>query len=101
MSKNPQLIKDPSRVQRGRIGGLRLAATHDSREYTKKARQAFNDKFLKEVDPDGILPEWERYRRADAARRAFFTRLAMRSAEVRRQRRRYSFNEPWPSVKGG
>ncbi len=85
---------------RGRIGAYRLHATHDPTETTAKARAAFLGRFEKEVDPDGILPEAERMRRADFARRAFFARLArasrankcparkaMRSASGQRQER--------------
>ncbi len=71
---------------RARVGGLSLAASHDPREYTASARAAFLGKFAEMVDPGGTLPESERLRRAEAARRAHFTRLAIRSAEARRRR---------------
>ena len=58
---------DPQEMAlRGRIGAFRLHATHDPRETTKKARAAFDARFLREVDPDGVLPEEERRRRAAA-----------------------------------
>jgi hypothetical protein len=69
----------------GRIGGLRRSAKHDSREMTAKAREAFHDKFLAEVDPQGVLPEAERLRRADAARKAYYAGLAYKSAMARRK----------------
>ncbi len=72
---------------RGRIGAYRLHATHDPTETTAKARAAFLGRFEKEVDPDGILPEAERMRRADFARRAFFARLARASAAARKERK--------------
>ena len=71
---------------RGRIGGLALAAQRDPREYTAKARAAFLDRFECEVDPDGVLPPAERHRRASAARRCYFTKLAYRSAQARRRK---------------
>ena len=74
--------------QRARIGGLALAASHNSKAYTRNARAAFLSKFEAQVDPDGILPLAERQRRATAARRLHFARLAYRSAVVRRQRRK-------------
>ena len=43
-----------------------------------------NQRFLDEVDPGRCLPERERLRRADAARRAYFTRLAYLSPRKRR-----------------
>jgi len=79
---------DPAEMAiRGRIGAYRLHATHDPRETTADARAAFRSSFERLVDPDGTLPEYERARRADAARRAHYTRLARRSAHARRRRR--------------
>jgi hypothetical protein len=57
---------------------------------TKAAREAFRSKFERDVDPDGVLPVEERLRRAEMARKAHFTRLALKSAQVRRQRRQRS-----------
>ena len=61
---------------RGRIGAYRLHATHDPRETTQKARETFLSRFEREVDPDGTLPENEPRRRAEHARRAYFSRRA-------------------------
>jgi hypothetical protein len=72
---------------RGRIGGLALAAQRDPREYTGPARQAFLRRFEEEVDPEHKLPEAERLRRATAARRLYFAKLALRSAQARRTRK--------------
>lgn len=72
------------RVMRARMAAYTLHARHDPRETTKAARSAFNQRFLDEVDPERRLPERERLRRADAARRAYFTRLAYLSARKRR-----------------
>ena len=69
---------------RGRIGAYTLHATHDSRETTANARSAFLAKFLDEVDPAHVLPEDERQRRAEMAKRAYFARLALKSAKKRR-----------------
>ena len=73
-------------VLRGRIGAFCLQATHDPRATTARARAAFLSRFEVEVDPDGVLAPGERRRRAMAARRAYFARLAMRSAQARRHR---------------
>ncbi len=72
------------RVMRARMAAYTLHARRDPRETTKAARRAFNQRFLDEVDPERCLPERERLRRADAARRAYFTRLAYLSARTRR-----------------
>ena len=77
-----------SRALRGRIGAHRLHATHDSRETTKAARQAFGSSFEREVDPDGLLEPEERARRAAHARAAHFARLAYLSARARAARAR-------------
>lgn len=69
---------------RGRIGAYRLHATHDPRETTKAARGAFLSRFEAEVDPDRVLPEVERLRRAEYAKRAHFARLAHASVRARR-----------------
>lgn len=75
------------RVLRSRAAAYRLHATHDRKETTKKARAAFATRFEREVDPDKVLAPAERARRAEAARRAYFTRLALRSSQARRRGR--------------
>jgi hypothetical protein len=72
-------------AMRGRIGAHRLHATHDARETTAKARAAALTRFEREVDPDGTLPEAERQRRAEHAKKAYFTALAYKSAEKRKK----------------
>ena len=67
------------------MGAYRLHALYDPKETTKKARAAFASRFDREVDPDGVLPAPERTRRAEAARRAYFTQLQLRSAQARRR----------------
>ena len=52
-----------------------------------RARAGLEQKFLREVDPDGELPEPERIRRAECARRAYYQRLALASAKARRARK--------------
>lgn len=77
--------KQPSSAMalRGRIGAYRLHATHDLRETTRAARNAFMQRFDHEVDPDRTLSDAERARRALAARKAYFARLAYQSAVAR------------------
>lgn len=60
---------------------------HAKRDPVETTRAAFMDRFERQVDPDRRLPEAERRRRADAARKAHFIKLALKSAEVRRRRR--------------
>ena len=42
-------------------------------------------KFELQVDPDGVLPVAERRRRAAAARKEYFTRLAYKSGRSRKK----------------
>ena len=76
-----------SRSAIARLGAYSLHAQYDSRETTKNGRAVFLSRFEREVDPDGRLEPAERARRAAAAKRAYFIRLGLRSAKVRRQRR--------------
>lgn len=69
---------------RGRLGAYELHAKRSAQETTEAARAAFLATFLDRVDPRRELPEAERERRASAARSAWFTRLALESAKVRR-----------------
>lgn len=59
----------------------------DRTAHTAAARQAFLDRFEREVDPEGTLSAQERSIRAESARRAHFQRLALASAKARRARR--------------
>lgn len=42
-------------------------------------------KFEAEVDPERVLPAAERQRRAEHKRKAYFQRLALKSAQARRK----------------
>lgn len=60
------------------------ARTPDRSARTAPARAALMARFEAEVDPDGVLPPQERQRRAEHLRRAYFQRLALKSARSRR-----------------
>jgi hypothetical protein len=62
------------------------ARTPDRPARTRAARQAMNEKFEREVDPDGTLLPAERAKRAENLRKAYFARLALKSAQARRNR---------------
>lgn len=84
------LMPDPLATLRGRIGGLALASSHSPREYTAAARAASPgglSYWERRVDPGETLPLAERGRRAEAARRLHFSRLAYKSAKARRRRK--------------
>jgi hypothetical protein len=63
------------------------ANTSDRAARTAAARKAANERFARQVDPDGTLPPRERAERAENARKAYFTALALRSTRARRRRR--------------
>ncbi len=70
---------------RGRIGALALHAGGGTN--TTPARRAFLLRFENEVDPERTLAPRERARRADAARRLYFARLALKSAKSRQNKK--------------
>jgi hypothetical protein len=83
----PQSLTPQERSLRSRMAAHTLHSRYDSRELTRPARDKFNQRFLDEVDPERVLPEAERQRRVEHARKAYFTRLALKSAIARRARR--------------
>jgi hypothetical protein len=84
------LLAESTRTTAARLGAFAQKAKYDSRELTKNARAASPGSpsyFEREVDPDGVLDPVERARRAEYARKAYFTGLALRSAKVRAARK--------------
>lgn len=75
------------RSMRARLAAYALHSKVDGAQHTAPARAKFNERFELEVDPDGLLPPHERQRRADLARRAYFTRLALQSSIARQSKR--------------
>lgn len=74
------------RIMAARVGAhTKWAREADPSAATAPARKALLDKFEREVDPDGTLAPAERARRAEHARKAFYTRLALKSAQARRK----------------
>lgn len=66
------------------------ARTTDPAARTAAARKAQLDRFEREVDPDGTLPPAERARRAEARRKSYYTRLALKSAQARRKAKTFA-----------
>ncbi len=71
---------------RGRIGAFVVHARGLTN--TGPARAAFLAKFEHGVDPERVLAPEERARRAEFARKAHMTKLALASAMARRRRAR-------------
>jgi hypothetical protein len=81
MTMTPQ-----DRILRARIGAYTLHANcTDPKAHTAPARKAFLGRFEREVDPNGLLSPGERQRRAELARKAYFSKLALKSAQSRRR----------------
>lgn len=81
-----QLTPSERRLRSSIAGNTRWAQEADRSAATKKARDAFLERFENEVDPDRTLAPAERARRAESARRAYFARLALKSAQSRRKK---------------
>jgi hypothetical protein len=81
------LLSPSQRSLRSRLGAFVLHSRYSSREITAPARAKFLERFLDEVDPDRTLPDEERHRRAEHARRAYFARLALKSARTRSRKK--------------
>lgn len=80
-------MSQTERILRARMGAYSRNARADSPQaITADARQAFHSRFELQVDPDGVLDLAERRRRAEQARKAYFTGLALKSAQARRRR---------------
>ena len=82
-----QGLSPAERSLRARLAAHSMHAQHDAQKTTTAARAAFLARFEAEVDPDGRLSPEERRRRAEHARSAYFTRLALASAKARRSKR--------------
>lgn len=62
------------------------AQTPDRAARTRAARQGLEERFEREVDPDGVMSPADRAKAVENARKAYYLRLAQASAEARRQR---------------
>jgi len=64
------------------------ARVTDPAAHAAPARKVFLSRFEREVDPKGVLEPQERARRAEHAKKAYFTRLALASSKARAKSRR-------------
>ena len=81
-------MEDTYRSTLAQLGAhSKWARCEDRTKATEPARQALQRKFEREVDPDGKLPPDELAIRAEHARKAYYTRLALKSAQARSQRK--------------
>jgi hypothetical protein len=79
-------ITESDRSLIGRIGAHKSwANTQDRSARTEPARRAMFEKFELEVDPNHELTPAERAKRAECARKEYYARLALKSAQARRR----------------
>ena len=71
-----------------RIGGLSLHLYGDSDAIAARARRGLDEKFRREVDPDGTLPPRVLRQKLKIARSLHFALLGKKSAKTRRARRK-------------
>ncbi len=87
-------MTEPSADRAKRVLQARMAAhalharVVDPAAHTAPAREVFLSRFEREVDPEGVLEPQERARRAEHAKKAYFTRLALASSKAREKNRR-------------
>jgi hypothetical protein len=73
---------------RGRLGAYtRWSKTEDRRAATQPARNGWQRKFEREVDPNNELTPHERAKRVEFARKAHYQRLALKAAKARQARK--------------
>lgn len=78
-------LSPSERTLRARLAAHTLHSKVDSTAHTEPARKAFLVSWETKVDPDGVLPEAERKRRANQALKAHMARLGLKSAQARRR----------------
>lgn len=82
----PKNMTESQRTLRARLAAHTRWANEDPSDQAKKAQAGLLAKFEREVDPNLELPPEERRRRAESARQAHMTRLALRSSQARSRR---------------
>jgi len=86
LASHKTTLTPEQRSLRARQAAFTMHSQHDPKETTAAGRAAFLGRFVDLVDPDRVLDETERNRRAESARKAHFTGLALKSSKARRAR---------------
>jgi hypothetical protein len=81
----PPLTAAQRRLRAGIAGATR--SSKQNADVGKTARAALFRRFENEVDPDGVLDEIERKRRAKAALRAHMLRMSFKASRARQAQR--------------
>jgi hypothetical protein len=80
-------LTSSDRILRAKIAAHALHAQRDSRELTAGARAAYWQSLLAQVDPEHVLDEPERVRRAESLRRSRLYAASLKSAQTRRAKK--------------
>lgn len=86
-----EALSPAERTLRARVAAYSLHSQVNSSEHMKAAQAASPGQlgyWERQVDPDGVLDDVERRRRADCARRAHMAKLALASSQARRARKK-------------
>ncbi len=83
----PTSLTPEQRTLRARIAASVRWSREDPSATAARGQAGLIDRFRREVDPDGTLPEAERERRAQSAYRAHMSRLALASSKARGARK--------------
>jgi hypothetical protein len=87
LRKQVQMTQTPAqRSLQARLAVHARLAREDPVQMTAPARRSLLDRFIKEVDPGGVLSPRERGRRAEHAKKAYFLGLARKSAAARQKK---------------
>jgi hypothetical protein len=86
LARGTDRLSPAERTLRARLAAHSRWAKHDPVAGTAPARAEFLSRFERDADPDGTLPRAERARRAEHLRKAYFTKLALASARVRKNK---------------
>jgi hypothetical protein len=84
----PTNLTPEERTLRGRLAAHAAHAKHGGTAMTTAARKAgpgHLEYYFDDVDPDRSLPEPERVKRAEQAKKAYYARLSFLSAKARRK----------------
>lgn len=84
-SAHRNLTSNERSMRASKAANTRWSRT-SSADASEQARRRILDRFDRLVDPEGTMDPGERVRRADQARRAHFTGLALKAAKARRLR---------------
>lgn len=80
-------LSEEQRAMRASIAANTRWSAEDPRPAMERVREGRMRRYRERVDPDGVLSEIERERRAQALLRADMARLALRSSRVRAARK--------------